>query len=59
MVMCNAITEQVFRIITAVKDHNTVVVDIEVFQIFEMLNGGIAFRGQISVEGSMNDIVVK
>ena len=57
--MGNTITEQVFRVISTVKNYNTVLIDIEVFEIFQMLNGSGAFGSQISMEGSMDDIIVK
>ena len=59
MMMGNTITEQVFRVISTVKNYNTVLIDIEVFEIFQMLNGSGAFGSQISMEGSMDDIIVK
>jgi len=59
MAVFHTIAEHVFGIVTAVEDDNAVMIDVKSFQVFQMLKSGRTFRSKITVEGSMDDIVVK
>lgn len=59
MSMLYTIAEKIFRIITTVEDDDTVLVNVERFQIFQMFHGSSTFRSKKALERGMNDIVVK
>lgn len=43
MTMFNTVTEQFFRVITSIKNNNTIFVYIQCFKAFKMLNGSGTF----------------
>lgn len=50
MSMLHTVAEKIFRIIAPVKDDNTVLINVESFQIFQMFQGSSTFRSKIALE---------
>ena len=57
--MLHTISKYFFSVISAVKNNDTVLVNIQSFKAYKMLNGRGALRAKIVLNGSMDNVIVK